>query len=286
MKKQIIILGVLGVSFSAILVRFSDADSLVLAFYRMIFSALLLFPSLLLNHKKHWKGIGRKQLLLCMLSGLFLGIHFTCYFESLRWTSIAASVVLVNTEIFFVTLGEIFLLKEHPGKSCIISMCITFAGSVVIAVGDLEGGYLLGDILALCSAGASSIYTLCGRKVRSSMSTTAYTGIVYFTAGMVTLCGSFISKQSVLNVHFEDFMVAFLMTVFCTLLGHSIFSWGLKYESASFISTVKLLEPVFATLFGMLIFQEIPSAYSISGGLIIIAGIIMCIYSTTKKGDR
>ena len=42
MKKIIIILGVLGTAFSAILVRYSDAPSTVLVFYRMLFSVLLL----------------------------------------------------------------------------------------------------------------------------------------------------------------------------------------------------------------------------------------------------
>lgn len=280
MKKQIIILGVLGTGLSAIFLRYARADSLVLVFYRMLFAVLLLCPVVLFAHREEWKLLTRKQLFLCMLSGFFLGIHFTCYFESLRYTSIAASVVLVDTEVFFVALGGILFLREYPGKLGVISMCITFAGSVIVAMGDLQGGGLWGDVLALCGAVASGIYTLCGRKLRDGMSTTFYTWIVYFCAGTVALTGLSISGKSVCNIHATDLTVVFLMTIFCTFLGHSIFSWGLKYESASFISTVKLLEPVFATLLGVLFFREIPSVPSVVGGLIIIAGIVLCIQST------
>ena len=67
------------------------------------------------------------------------------------------------------------------------------------------------------------------------------------------------------------------LAVLCTLLGHSIFSWGLKYEKASFVSVVKLLEPVFASVMGIILFLEIPPLSSSAGGIVIIGGIVLCI---------
>ena len=67
------------------------------------------------------------------------------------------------------------------------------------------------------------------------------------------------------------------MAVFCTLLGHSIFSWGLKYVPAAFISTAKLGEPVFATLLGLLFFGQMPGMAQVIGGVIIIAGLWMYV---------
>jgi len=61
----------------------------------------------------------------------------------------------------------------------------------------------------------------------------------------------------------------------CTPWGHSIFSWGLKYEKAAFVSTVKLLEPIFAAILGLLIFKEIPPRTSIGGGILIVVGIVL-----------
>ena len=56
--------------------------------------------------------------------------------------------------------------------------------------------------------------------------------------------------------------------------GHSVYSWGLKYLNASYITTIKLLEPVFASILGLLIFREIPGAFVIIGGAVVIGGII------------
>lgn len=274
MKKLIIILGVVGCSLSAILVRFSDAPSTVLAFYRMFFAAVLLLPALLKSGVGEYKTAGARNVILCVASGLFLGLHFTFYFESLKLTSIASSVVLVDTEVFFVALGGVLFLKEKLSKVGWICIAVTFAGSLIVALGDMSKGALVGDLIALAGAVCVSIYTLIGRKMRKSMSTTAYTWIVYTTAAAVVFIVTLFTKTPVIPVSLKNLLIGLGLTVFCTLLGHSIFSWGLKYEKAAFISTVKLLEPVFASIIGVILFSEIPPITSIIGGVLVLAGIV------------
>ena len=63
------------------------------------------------------------------------------------------------------------------------------------------------------------------------------------------------------------------MAVFCTLLGHSVFSWGLKYLPPAFISTANLLEPVLASVWGLLLFGERPGVLVMLGGMLILLGI-------------
>ena len=283
MKKLIIILGVLGASFSAVLVRFSDAPSTVLVLYRMLWCVLLLSPVIMLQHREELKQTKLKKLLLCIVSGVFLGAHFTCYFQSLRYTSIASSVVLVDTEVFFVALGGVLFLKEKLAPANWLGIVITFAGSVVVAMGDQGGGQLLGDLIALAGAMCSAVYTLIGRRVRKDMSTTVYTWIVYFFAGLVALLSSAFGGFEVVHIGMKNVLVALGLAVMCTLLGHSIFSWGLKYEKASFVSTAKLLEPIFASVLGILLFREIPSVTSVAGGTVVILGIILCVRSGNDK---
>ena len=115
MKRLTVLLGVAGVSLSAVFVRWATAPSLVLAFYRMFFSALLLVP-LALVRRGEFRDLRGRELLLSLLSGAFLGIHFACYFESLRWTSIAAAVVLVDTEVLFVALASAVLLGKKLSR--------------------------------------------------------------------------------------------------------------------------------------------------------------------------
>ena len=112
MKKLIILLGVVGVSFSALFVRLSHAPSMVLVFYRMLFAAVLLLPVVLTRYCGELKEMTRGEWLLSALSGVFLGLHFSCYFASLSHTTIAAAVALVDTEVFFVAIAARFLFKK------------------------------------------------------------------------------------------------------------------------------------------------------------------------------
>lgn len=282
MKKFIIILGVCGTALSAIFVRYSTTPSTVLVFYRMLFSVLLLSPMFVIGHAEEIKKITLGLAGKCILSGIFLGIHFVCYFMSLSYTSVASSVVLVDTEIFFVALGSFILFHEYISVKGWMCILITFIGSVIVTMGDVGQSNVLGDILALCGAICSAVYTLIGRQCRNSISTSVYTWFVYFSAGITVLFATLFSKESIIQIDQRNILVALELAIFCTLLGHSIFSWGLRYEKASFISMAKLLEPIFASILAVAIFKEIPSQFSVIGGLFVIAGIMSYIKYTKE----
>ena len=278
MKKLLIILGVLGVSLSAPLIRISTAPSLVLVLYRVALAAALLLPYELVRNRTELRQLGRKELLLCLGSGLFLGLHFACYFEALRHTSIASAVALVDTEVFFVAFIMRIVFRERiPGKAW-IGILLTFAGSVVIAMSDAAGGgdhVLRGDMIALAGAACMAVYTMIGRTCRQTITTTTYTSLVYSSAAVTVLLILLCSATPITGYEPINWLTALGMALFCTLLGHSVFSWGLKYESPAFIATAKLLEPVFAGVLGVLLFREIPRAAVVFGGCVVILGIFL-----------
>lgn len=285
MKRFLVLLGVAGVSLSAVFVRWSTAPSLVLALYRMVFSAALLAPYTLLRHRAALRALTRRDALLCLASGAFLGLHFAAYFESLRWTSIASSVMLVDTEVLFVALGSVLLLKKKlPGKAW-LAVALAFGGSVVIAMADTAAGpdAVRGDVIALSGALCMAVYTMIGAVCRRRLTTAVYTFLVY-TAAAVTLLAITLANGISLTGHGTvNYMTALGMAVFCTLLGHSVFSWGLKYLPPAYISTVKLLEPVFASVWGLLLFAERPGLLTVLGGAVIICGI--ALYSRADQGE-
>ena len=277
MKRLLVILGVAGVSLSAVFVRWSTAPSLVLVLYRMAFSVLLLMPSVLLRQRTELLALRRREVLLCLVSGLFLGLHFSAYFESLRWTSIAASVVLSDTEVLFVAAASLLLFRQKLSKKAWFAIALTFGGSIVVALADsLTGADVLkGNLLGLVSAAFMAIYTMIGTVCRRNVSTTVYTFVVYLTAGLTVLLIALFSGTAIVGYDNVNYLTALGMAVFCTLLGHSVFSWGLKYLPPAFVSTVKLLEPVFASVWGLFLFAERPVLQVVLGGAVIIFGIAL-----------
>ena len=277
MKKLCLLLGVVGMSLSAIFVRLASAPSMVLVFYRVALSALLLLPLVLLRHRAELSGLTGRDIGLCILSGAFLGLHFTLYFESLRYTSVAAAVALVDTEVFFVALAMLLLFRETISRGGWLGIGATFAGSLLIAMADAGGGsdLLRGDLLALGGAATMAVYTMIGKVCRKRISTTVYTLFVYTAAAVTVLVLLLAGGTPVFGYAPKNLWAAAGLAVFCTLLGHSVFSWGLKFESASFIATIKLLEPVFSSVFAFFLFGEVPAWLTVLGGGIVILGVYL-----------
>lgn len=286
-KKLLILLGVFGVSLSAPFVRISTAPAMVLVVYRVTIAAALLLPYALLRNREELRRMSGKTTVLCLTSGLFLGLHFTCYFEAIRHTSIASAVALVDTEVFFVAVMMFLQLKERIPARAWGGILLTFVGSLLIAMSDAGGGdnILLGDLIALTGAACMAVYTMIGKVCRRELTTTAYTLLVYVSAALTVLVILLIRGTPLLGYEPVNWLAALGMAVFCTLLGHSVFSWGLKYESPAFISTVKLLEPVFAGLLGVLLFKEIPKTQVILGGCTIILGVYVYSRFSESRGD-
>ena len=117
-------------------------------------------------------------------------------------------------------------------------------------------------------------YTLLGRIVRADTSTTVYTYIVYFFCGLSLFAAALITRTPLTGYGSSSLICGLLLAICSTLLGHSVFSWCLKYLSPAFVSSSKLCEPPVASLFAMILFGEIPSLLQISGGIIILAGVI------------
>ena len=271
-----IIIGILGISLSSIFVKYSTAPSAVTAAYRLLWTVAIMSP-MVLGHasvRKEMQSADKKSWILSICSGIFLAAHFALWFESLQLTSVASSTTIVCTEVIWVALGFCLFMKGKLHIKAMAAIAVTLIGSFLIAFSDSgSGSHLYGDILALLAAIAAAVYMLIGRKVRSSVSTTVYTYIVYAacSTALVLLCLG--QKQNLFAYGLSPVTVGLLLAVFSTLLGHSVFSWCLNYFSPAFISAAKLCEPVVAAVLAGFLFGELPTFLQIAGGVLILGGV-------------
>ncbi len=288
-RKPILMLavGILGASMSSMFVKFSDAPSVLTATYRLLWVVLLMTPTMFARKavRQELLHVKPRIVLLSAVSGIFLAIHFSTWFESLNHTSVASSTIFVCTEVIWVALGFRVFLKGRMGIKPIIAIIIALVGSVLIAWNDstLGGSGLLGDALALTAAIAVAAYTLLGRVVRDSTSTAVYTYIVYVSCAVALTAASLIKGYDFFGYGGKGIISGFLLAVFSTILGHTIFSWCLKYFSPAFVSAAKLCEPVIASLFAALIYGEIPKSLQIAGSAVVLAGVLYYSIIELKK---
>ena len=273
-----IIVGVMGISLSSILVKYSTAPSAVTAAYRLLWTILLMAPVAFGRReiRQELFHVSRKNLLLSCLSGIFLAFHFTLWFESLRHTSVASSTTIVCTEVIWVSLGYALFLKGRMGLRPVLAIAVTLFGSTLIALSDSNSGgaHLYGDFLSLLAAITVAAYVLLGRIVRETVSTTVYTFIVYSSCAAMLLVFCLIQRYDLFGYGISGVIVGLLLAIFSTILGHSIFSWCLKYFTPSFVSASKLCEPVVAAILAGFLFGESPAALQLLGGAMILSGVL------------
>ncbi len=282
-----IIIGVISISLSAILVKLAPADSGVIAFYRLLFSVLIMSPIFFYKYIHELKELTKRDWVFSSIAGVFLAFHFILWFESLNYTSVASSTVLVTLQPLFAFIGTYFFFKEKLSIKTILSGIIAIIGSFLISWGDFKvsGSALYGDLLALFACALITGYLLFGQDVRKRISLITYTMVVYTSSTICLFFYVLIKGESFGPYPSKTWILFLLLAIIPNLLGHTLFNWAVKWVSTNVISVAVLFEPIGAALLAYFVFSEKLIATQIIGGMIVIGGILLFIIDlkTIKK---
>lgn len=286
--------GVLAVSTASIFIRYaqSDTSSLVIAAGRMLFATLLMAPFTLSRHYGELKRLARGDLLLALLSGIILALHFATWISSLEYTSVASSVVLVTTTPLWVGILSPLTIKEPFSRAIKVGMLFALIGGTIVGLSDacvLNGGSVtcpamsefingrafLGDLLALTGAIMAAGYMIIGRKLRARVSLASYIFLVYGMAAITLVVIMLLAGESPLGISAVTLLWILLLALIPQLLGHSIFNWALGYLSAGFVSITLLGEPIGSTILAYILLDEAPTLLKVFGAILILTGIVI-----------
>lgn len=283
-----VVIGVISVSTSAVLVKLAaGVPAAVIANYRLLFAVIIMAPYVLIKHRDQFKVIKRKDWILSIVSGIFLAFHFILWFESLNYTSVASSVVLVTLQPVFAFVGTYLFFSERFSLGVIISVIITLFGSTIISWGDFQvsGLALFGDLLAIGGAIAITAYFLCGQQLRRSLSLLTYTFIVYSISSLTLIIYNIIMNNSFIGYNSKQWLIFLALAIFPTFFGHTLFNWALKWLSTATISMAIVFEPIGATILAYLILGETVTYSQWLGGTIVIFGLFLFVMSTSRKRE-
>ncbi|BDH62694.1 membrane protein [Lysinibacillus sp. PLM2] len=274
-----ILIGVISISLSAILVKLATADAGVIAFYRMLFSVLIMSPIFFIKHTHEIKLITKRDWIFSTIAGVFLASHFILWFESLNYTSVASSTVLVTLQPLFAFVGTYFFFKEPLTIKTVISGLIAILGSFLISWGDFQvsGTALYGDMLALIACALITGYLLFGQDVRKRISLITYTMVVYSISTICLFIYVIVKGESFGPYSSMDWLWFLLLAIIPNLFGHTLFNWAIKWVSTNVISVAVLFEPIGAAILAYLVFNESLIPSQIIGGIVVIVGITLFV---------
>jgi drug/metabolite transporter (DMT)-like permease len=273
----LLFLGIIAISTASIFIKLCDAPALIISTYRMVLASVILMPWA--AYQKVWERWERRDVPWLIFSGILLSLHFVSWIASLKYTSVASSVVLVTTHPIFVGIGGWFFLKERLGLNLICGIGLSMLGSGLIGYGDmtLSKEALMGDGLALLGAMAASGYFLVGRKMRRNQDLLSYIFPVYSSAGLVLVVLSTCFQKPFSGYTSSTYLFFLLLALIPQLIGHTTFNWALKYFPASMVAVAILGEPIGSTILAYFLLGEGLNLWKGVGGILIFIGILVSL---------
>ena len=282
-------LGVLSFAFAPILVRLAgDVPGLAIAVWRTVIAAAVLLPPAATVYPEirrfTWRELG-----LVLAAGVFLGLHFIAWIESLYHTTVAsASVFVTSSPVILAVLGYL-LLGETLSKTTVGGIVTAVVGAVLIGWADagtvtLGQGALWGNTLAVTGALLVSLYLLIGRVVRQKVSWLAYLAPLYATAAATALGAAALRGVPLFGYSWTMYALCAGLALGPQLLGHGSFNYALQYVPAAIVGMLALLEPVGASVLAYVLFDEVPPVASVVGMLVVLGGVAVVVWRRNRTG--
>jgi len=280
---SVLFIALLSVSTSSVLARFlPEVSAVTISFWRLAIASLLIWIYTAFNRQILLKKESYK---FYTFSGMFLALHFTCFYGAVKLTSIANATLLGITAPMFTILFERFFLKRPLKPLILFGLIFVICGTFIIAGSGLllNDGSLLGQLLGMLAALSIAMVYILAEKLRVSSNTISYTRMLYTIAALFLLFISIVGRENVFAIQSKDVLWLLLLGIVPTILGHSLFYYAIKYTSPTIIASVPLGEPIIASFLAWIIFTEVVPIVTIVGGILILLGVYIIISNSPRS---
>jgi drug/metabolite transporter (DMT)-like permease len=209
-----------------------------------------------------------------------------CYFKAISMTSLAVAAILLYTAPAIVMILSFLLFKEALTKRKIISLIMTFAGCVLVTGITTEGGNITGKgILTGLGAGLGyALYSIFSRyalqKGYHSFTITFYTFLISSVAALFLVDTSYVYEQVVNNNVVIGLCIC--LGIICTVIPYLTYTIGLKYMDNSRASIIASVEPVTASIIGIIIYNERITFSGVAGIVLVLVALFICNKTVTE----
>ena len=254
----------------------------IIAFWRMTFASAMLWGY---SSIRPQESIAPKNIKLVIAAGFLLAMHFIFWFSALKLTSIANTTVLGIVAPAFTLLFERLWYKRKLSWITTTALLIILVGGIIVQGEDLGSinGTGLGNIMAILSAIFLGSVFIIGAKVRKSTPVITYTRMVYTVSAIVLLASSLVLDNPLTGYSINNYFWLFMLGLVPTLIGHTAFSYSVKFVSPTVIAAFPLGEPIIASYLAWLLFAESVPFYVLGGGLIVFIGMIILIINKQSE---
>lgn len=219
----------------------------------------------------------REDLLGIVVAGVvgITGYHVPLNFGELTVSSGAAALLIAAGPVF-VALMSMVVLHERLSLAGWIGIIVAFAGTAVISVGGDDGfRFSAGAVLVLCAAFTTAVYFVLSKRLLERYSPLEFTCYAIWagTIPMLVFTPTFVAQAQ--HATLSATLSVVYLGVFPAAIAYVMSNYALARMPASIMTAFLYLSPVLAGLIAWLWRGEIPTALTIAGGVVVIAGVVV-----------
>ena len=213
-------------------------------------------------------------------------VQYGLTFTGLSMIDASLGGIIVQLEVPFSVLLAVIVFRERPGLLRIIGMTVSFIGIALIAGKPSLSGELEGILLTASGALVWAIGQIMYKRISSQID--GLTGIAWIgvIAAPQMLIGSMIFEtgqvDALMNASWVGWASVVYLGLIMTVVGYGIWFTVLARNPVSHVMPVLLVLPVFTVLFSVLLLGERPSLEVLLGGVTILAGVSLIVFSKSN----
>ncbi len=260
--------------------------SLQITFVRALFTALLMFIYLFI-FKRHLLKIRLRDIPIFLGSGIASFLFFNvCYMSSIQENSLSVACMLMYSSPIWVTIISAFVFKDKVKLQKIIALIVALGGCVLVTFQGAVAVTPLGLVYGILSGVGYALYSIFGSLgvMRFPAITATFYTFVFATLGGLPLV-LFTSDLPAVLFNTRGLTLAVAAAVCTTLVPYFLYTFGLKYVNPSTASIISIIEPIMATIVGLVAFGE---ALTVQGvlGIVVVIGALLLLEIPLKKRKK
>ncbi|MCH5262771.1 MAG: DMT family transporter [Lachnospiraceae bacterium] len=244
--------------------------------------AAVTFALILLRKDSQGFRIALKDIPLFLGLGLGSVLFFAaCYFTAIQMMTLSIAAILLYTSPIWVMLMSLLFFHERMTKNKLLALIISFVGCVLVSgIGSGESNVTaIGILIGLGSGIGYGLYSILGTIALRRYSTYTVTTYTFMIAsvGSLFLCSlpDLLHKIAACSVKPHLFVLIALTGLVTAVIPFLCYTLGLEQVDASRAAILATIEPMVATLIGVVVFHESMTLMSVVGVMCIIAAIVL-----------
>ncbi len=271
--------GVVGIAWAAIFVKWAQVPGPASAFYRLLIAAAILAP---LGARRTSLRAAPRASALAAIAGIFFALDLALWNTGLLYTSAANATLLANTAPIWVGLGTIGLLRERLSGWFWVGMAVALAGAMLILGRDLlrpagaaAAAVSAGDLLALGAGVFYGLYLLLAGQARAFLDTTRVMALATAAGSLVLFAACLLLGAPLLGYSLPAWLALLGLGLVSQIGGVWCINYALGHLPAAVVSVTLLAQPVLVALLGVTLLDENLAPLQVLGGGLVLAGIYL-----------